>query len=217
VSVQAPPGRNGLPDGGPTSQSANERRVRRRRNASLLGFIASSLVGVAFVAYAVVISQQVPTSRYANLVIYASPKKAPGFDLPPLGAGTRVTSEALGARPTVMEWFWSGCPACQRYINTFASVARQEHSKVHFLGVDVYDPSPSTALMMVRRAKADYPVAEAPGIGSMSLATGFGVGDYPDTVFVSGRRILGEVLGIMPRAELVVLVDNLAAGRPLNS
>ena len=40
---------------------------------------------------------------------------------------------------------------------------------------------------MVRRAKADYPVGEAPGVASISLATRFGVGDLPATVFVSAQ------------------------------
>jgi thioredoxin-related protein len=71
---------------------------------------------------------------------------------------------------------------------------------------------------MLRRARADYPVGEAPGAASISLATRFGVGDLPATVFVSaGGSILGEVLGKIPRAELVALLGNLAAGRPLDS
>ena len=71
---------------------------------------------------------------------------------------------------------------------------------------------------MVRRAGAEYPVAQAPGIASISLATRFGVGDLPATVFVSARGdILGEVLGKVSRAELVALLANLAASRPLNS
>ena len=46
---------------------------------------------------------------------------------------------------------------------------------------------------MLRRARADYPVGEAPGAASISLATRFGVGDLPATVFVSaGGSILGD-------------------------
>ena len=86
------------------------------------------------------------------------------------------------------------------------------------MGIDINDPSTTAALAMVRRAHANYPIATAPGVASISLATDFGVGDLPATVFVSpAGRILGEVLGKVPRAELVALLDNLVAGRRLDS
>jgi len=90
--------------------------------------------------------------------------------------------------------------------------------KIHFLGIDINDPSPAAALAMVRRAGADYPVAEAPGVREHRLGDPFRRRRLPATVFVSVRGdILGEVLGKVPRAELVALLANLAAGRPLNT
>jgi thiol-disulfide isomerase/thioredoxin len=184
----------------------------------VVGLTAFVLAGAGFVAYATVISREVPTSRYANLVLYASPAKVPGFDLARLGGSGRLTRAVLGTGPAVVNWFQSTCVACQSELGTFAAVAGTEPARIHFLGVDVNDPSPAAALAMVRRADAAYPVAEAPGIASISLATRFGVGDLPATVFVSGQgRILGEVLGKVSRAELIALLTNLAAGRPLNS
>ena len=126
-----------------------------------------------------------PTPKYANLVLYASPAKAPNFDLGRLGSGARLTSAVLGDGPAVVNWFQSTCVACQAELGTFAAVADTERTRIHFLGVDVNDPSPAAALAMVRRAGAEYPVAEAPGIASIALATRFGVGDLPATVFVS--------------------------------
>jgi len=176
------------------------------------------LAGAGFVAYATEISRQVPTPKYANLVLYASPAKVPNFDLSRLGSGARVTSAVLGNGPAVVNWFQSTCVACQAELGTFASVADKAPTRIHFLGIDLNDPSPGAALAMVRRAGAEYPVAEAPGIASISLATRFGVGDLPATVFVSADGdILGEVLGKVPRAELIALLANLAAGRPLSS
>jgi thiol-disulfide isomerase/thioredoxin len=181
------------------------------------GLIALVLAGTAFVVYATVISREVPASRYANLFLYSSPAKVPGFDLARLGNGARVTSSVLGNGPAVVNWFQSTCVACQAELGTFASVADEERTRIHFLGIDVNDPSPAAALAMVRRAGADYPVAEAPGVASIALATRFGVGDLPATVFVSARGdILGEVLGKVSHGELVALLANLAAGRPLN-
>jgi thiol-disulfide isomerase/thioredoxin len=181
------------------------------------GLIALVLAGFAFVVYATVISREVPGSKYANLVLYRSPARAPGFDLARLGSGARVTSAVLENGPAAVNWFQSTCVACQAELVTFASVADKELMKIHFLGIDINDPSPATALAMVRRAGADYPVAEAPGVASIALATRFGVGDLPATVFVSARgNILGEVLGKVSRAELVALLANLAAGHPLN-
>ena len=124
----------------------------------------------------------------------------------------------LGGGPAVVNWFQSTCVACQAELGTFAAVADTDRTRIHFLGIDVNDPSPGAALAMVRRAGAKYPVAEAPGIASISLATRFGVGDLPATVFVSpAGNILGEVLGKVSRAELLALLANLAAGRPLNA
>ena len=176
------------------------------------------LFGAGFVAYAVSVSETVPSSKYANLVVYASPAKAPSFDLARLGGPGRVTSAVIRGGPAVVNWFQSTCVACQAELGTFAGVADEERTKIRFLGIDINDPSVSAALAMVRRAKAEYPVAEAPGVASIALATRFGVGDLPDTVFVSPEgRILGEVLGKIPRRELIGLLDNLAAGRSLNS
>jgi thiol-disulfide isomerase/thioredoxin len=211
ISAQSVPGDK-------TGRSVPDAFARRRRNATVAGVLASVLVGVGFVGYAVVISRHVPTTKYSNLILYASPVKAPGFDLQRLGNGAPVTSALLGNGPAVVNWFQSTCVACQAELGTFASVADSEKAKIRFLGVDVNDPSPATALSMVLRAKADYPVGEAPGLASIGFATRFGVGNLPATVFVSADgRILGEVLGTIPRAELEALLANLAAGRPLNS
>lgn len=190
----------------------------RRRHVNVAGVTALVLAGAGLVAYAVVISREVPTPKYANLVLYASPAKVPGFDLARLGSGARLTSAVLADGPAAVNWFQSTCVACQAELGTFASVADKERTGIHFLGIDVNDPSPAAALAMVRRARTEYPVAQAPGIASISLATRFGVGDLPATVFVSARGdILGEVLGKISRAELVALLANLAASRPLNS
>lgn len=203
---------------GPSPGRRSRDVTRHRKPAAAAGFTALVLAGVGFVAYATVLSREVPTSKYANLVLYASPAKVPGFDLARLGSGGRLTRAVLDNGPGAVNWFQSTCVACQAELGTFAAVADKELTRIHFLGVDVNDPSPAAALAMVRRTGAAYPVAEAPGIASISLATRFGVGDLPATVFVSRQgRILGEVLGKVSRAELVALLTNLAAGRPLNS
>jgi thiol-disulfide isomerase/thioredoxin len=176
------------------------------------------VLSTGFVAYAVSVSRAVPTPKYANLVLYSSPAKVPAFDLASLGGTGHVSSVLLRGGPAVVNWFQSTCVACQAELGTFAAVANSKRAEIRFLGVDINDPSTAAALAMVRRARADYPVAVAPGVASISLATRFGVGDLPATVFVSAQgRILGEVLGKVPRAELVTLLDNLAAGRPLDS
>jgi thiol-disulfide isomerase/thioredoxin len=221
MGMQTPPGGDRPPDEvtiEPPGDGLPDLGSRRRQRATVVGLVILVLLGAGFVTYAVKVSQRVPTSKYANLVVYASPAKAPSFDLARLGSPGRVTSAVLGGGPAVVNWFQSTCVACQAELGTFAAVADQERTKIHFLGVDINDPSVSAALTMVRRAKADYPVAEAPGVASIALATRFGVGDLPDTVFVSpAGRILGEVLGKIPRTELLALLNNLAAGRPLDS
>lgn len=194
------------------------RTSRRRTRATVAGLVAAVLLGVAFVAYAVSVSRAVPASKWANLVVYSRPGRAPSFDLPSLGHPGRVTSSAIGKGPVVLNWFQSTCVACQAELGTFAAVATAERARISFIGIDVNDVSPSAALSMIRRAKAEYPVAEAPGVSSIQLATRFGVGDLPATVFVSPQgRVLGEVLGKVPRDELIAIMDNLVAGRSLDA
>ncbi len=217
MGVLTSPGAAAPPDGGASDRDAED-TVRHKRNMMIAAVTASVLVAVAFVGYAVVVSRQAPTNKYSNLVLYPKPSRTPNFRLESLGSGPPISSSVISGGPAVVNWFQSTCVACQAEIGAFASVANGAQSKVHVLGIDIDDPSPANALTMVRKAKADYPVAEAPGIGSISLATRFGVGDLPATVFVSSRGdILGEVLGKIPRTELSRLLDNLAAGRPLDS
>jgi thiol-disulfide isomerase/thioredoxin len=220
MSLEAPPESGALPTAEVTGQPPGGAGGAggRRRRSFVAGLFVLVLTGAGFVAYAVVVSRSVPTPKYANVVIYASPATAPGFDLVSLEGKGRVTSALIGHGPAVVNWFQSSCVACQAELGTFASVADAERAKVHFVGIDINDPSASAALAMVRRARAEYPVGQAPGLASISLATRFGVGDLPDTVFVSpSGRILGEVLGKVPRAELFAILGNLVAGRPLNS
>ena len=217
--LQEPPG-DEAPSAGSGGRSTHQRVVaaRRRKRATLIGLVSAVLLGAAFVGYAVSVSRSVPTPKWANLVIYQDPAKAPGFDLSSLGSRGQVTSAIFGKGPAVLNWFQSTCVACQAELGTFAAVANAEQTRVHFIGIDINDVSPSAALSMIRHAKADYPVAEAPGAASISLATKFGVGDLPDTVFVSSQgRILGEVLGRVSRSELIAILDNLVAGRPLDA
>lgn len=206
MSLQSLPAGAGPDDQGtknPAMQDQPSAAPGHRRHLAVIGLVCLVLLGAGFVAYAVNVSRTVPSSKYANLVVYASPAKAPSFNLARLGGPGRLTSAVLGGGPAVVNWFQSTCVACQAELGTFAAVANQERARVRFLGVDINDPSVSAALTMVRRARAEYPVAEAPGVASISLATRFGVGDLPDTVFVSADgRILGEVLGKVPRGAL---------------
>ncbi|MGA2528040.1 MAG: TlpA disulfide reductase family protein [Acidimicrobiales bacterium] len=218
MATGGPPAAEESLEGGAGASLRAEAPGRRHQRAIACGLVSLVLLGAGFVAYAVSVSRSVPTPKYANLVVYASPAKAPSFDLASLDSSGRVSSATLQGGPVVVNWFQSTCVACQAELGTFASVADSERTKAHFVGIDINDPSTSAALAMVRRAKADYPIAQAPGVASISLATDFGVGDLPATVFVSpSGRILGEVLGKVPRAELVAVLDNLVAGRPLDS
>ncbi len=199
-----------------SGRSDQPRRSLKRKGVA--GLVVLVLAGAGFVAYAVNASRAVPAARYANLVVYATPAQAPSFDLARLGGPGHLTSAVLGGGPAVVNWFQSTCVACQAELGGFAAVANSERTRVHFLGIDINDPSSPAALAMVRRARAEYPVAVAPGLASIDLATRFGVGDLPATVFVSSSgKILGEVLGKVPRSELVDLLNNLVAGRPLDS
>ena len=88
MGLQSLPAGAGPDDQGtknPAMQDQPSAAPGHRRHLAVIGLVVLGALGAGFVAYAVNVSRTVPSSKYANLVVYASPAKAPSFDLARLG------------------------------------------------------------------------------------------------------------------------------------
>jgi thiol-disulfide isomerase/thioredoxin len=190
----------------------------RRKALTFGGMSLAVVLALAFVVYAVHVAQQQGARSPAassNLIVYSPPMPLPSFSLKRLGGGSAVTEGQVAGRPAAVNFFASWCTACQAELGTFAAASSLERSKLSVLGIDMNDLAPQKALSMLQAVHAAYPVGVAHGV---DLATAFGVGDLPATVFINAEhKIVGEVLGKLPRSELVRLMNDVAAGRSLRS
>jgi thiol-disulfide isomerase/thioredoxin len=116
-------------------------------------------------------------------------EQAPDFRLPLLATNaTSLDLASLRGRPVVINFWASTCVDCRAELAAFAQVAKQD-PKIGFVGVDVADPSTSTAVSLTRQAGITYPqVADSSG----QLASTYRVSDLPTTVFLdsSGKVVV---------------------------
>ncbi len=134
-------------------------------------------------------------------------RPAPSLDLPPLHGHTAITLASLAGRPIVMNFWASTCHICTKETPALASVARQLHGRVSFVGIDSADArGPATAF--VSRYRVPYPVAFDP---QASAAARYGVPALPITFFLSpsGATILGENVGALTRTSLLAILRKL--------
>lgn len=120
-------------------------------------------------------------------------QQAPGFDLPVLGSGGSLSLAGQRGEPVVLNFWASSCTNCRSELSAFAQVAAQD-PKIHFLGVDVADPSSSEALSLAHGAGVTYPsVVDSSG----SLASKYQVSGLPTTVYIGPT---GKVAVVHPGA-----------------
>ena len=122
-------------------------------------------------------------------------QQAPDFSLPVLSGapgtatGGSVTLQSLRGQPVVLNFWASTCQGCKSELAAFAQVAAAD-PKIHFVGVDVADPSPSTARDLAAQAGDHYPVlADRSG----QVAAGYGVSGLPTTVYVDPNGAVAVV------------------------
>lgn len=115
-------------------------------------------------------------------------QEAPGFSLPVLGGsrsggatGTTMDLQSLRGRPVVLNFWASTCTDCRSELAAFAAVAASD-PKVSFLGIDVADPSPSSAITLARAAGVRYPVLSDTG---GRVAADYQVSGLPTTVYIA--------------------------------
>lgn len=179
-------------------------------------------VGIVLVAVLVTIavrsaahsSSEITTSKSgaAFVITYPADKqRSPSpVDLKRLGGGAPVQVGGATGRPTVLNFFASWCPVCQRELGAIASVASE--GRVRFIGVDTDDDAPSTALSLLHKAHATYPV----GIGKGPLAEEYGTANLPTTAFLNAKgKVVALVVGGVKKDQLASMVAKLLAGKPL--
>lgn len=109
-------------------------------------------------------------------------EQAPAFRLPLLGGGgAPLDLSSLGGHPVVINFWASSCLDCRAELAAFAQAAKQAPD-VRFIGVDVADPSLSTAIALARQAGITYPVVTD---SSGHTAATYQVSDLPTTVFLA--------------------------------
>ncbi len=114
-------------------------------------------------------------------------QEAPGFSLPVLtgttpgaASGATLGLQSLRGRPVVLNFWASTCVDCRSELAAFAAVAASD-PKVAFVGIDVGDPSPSSARSLVRAAGINFPVLSDAG---GRVASAYRVSGLPTTVYI---------------------------------
>ena len=116
----------------------------------------------------------------ALAALHARADKLIGGGLPGFDAQLR----ALRGHPVVVDIWGSWCAACRTELPSYQRVAAADGRKVAFVGIDVRDPPPAGASLLVR-----FPVTFPSWLdphGRIAASLGAGAG-YPETVFI-GRR-----------------------------
>jgi cytochrome c biogenesis protein CcmG/thiol:disulfide interchange protein DsbE len=189
------PGRG---DAGSPSDSDATAGAKKERWPKVVGVIAAACL-IAFVAYAVTSANK---NKAAPAVVTVSQGKlAPGFDLPNLDGGAKVSLASFRGKPTIVNFFASWCQNCRQELDAFAAVSATSKGKINFVGVDTDETSATTARKLLASAGDTYPVGVDP---NGNVATGkYYVSGLPVTYFLNAQgRVVGEAFGAQGKAGL---------------
>lgn len=121
-------------------------------------------------------------------------QQAPSFVLPVLhGGGTTLSLAGERGHPVVLNFWASSCVDCRGELKAFAQIAAED-PKIRFVGMDVADPSPTSALSLARSAGVSYPIVTDSG---GRLASEYQVGGLPTTVYIDAT---GRIAVVHPGA-----------------
>ncbi|MDE3206460.1 MAG: redoxin domain-containing protein [Acidobacteriota bacterium] len=121
-------------------------------------------------------------------------QQAPLFDLAVLAdPATKLSLVGERGQPVVLNFWASTCVNCRSELKAFAQVATQD-PKIHFIGVDVADPSSAAATALLHSAGAAYPtVVDSGG----QTAARYQVAGLPTTVYIDET---GKIAVVHPGA-----------------
>ena len=108
-------------------------------------------------------------------------QQAPSFSLGTVNGAQTVSLAGLAGSPVVLNFWASTCQDCRAELSAFSQIAKAD-PKVRFIGIDVADPSPATALLLARSAGISYPVLDD---RDGKVAAAYRVGGLPTTVYVN--------------------------------
>jgi cytochrome oxidase Cu insertion factor (SCO1/SenC/PrrC family)/thiol-disulfide isomerase/thioredoxin len=108
-------------------------------------------------------------------------QQAPTFALALLrNQHTILNLASLRGEPVVLNFWASSCADCRQELAAFAQEAEQ-NPKVHFVGIDVADPSTTAAATLARQAGIGYPVVVDQ---SGQIASSYRITGLPTTVYL---------------------------------
>jgi len=202
-----------------TVSGAVDDRSTRRGGDRVFKWVAAvagaCLVG--FIVFVVVRGPSHPTGGGTAALKVAPPSvleagtTAPGFSLPPLGAGDPVTLAAYRGTPVIVNFFASWCPDCRSELASVASVARSANGRVAVIGVDSNESSDAAAERLLTSVHATYPVALD---ADAKVATRYLVNALPVSYFIDARgRVVGVALGPQTTTSLQRWVARLEGHR----
>jgi thiol-disulfide isomerase/thioredoxin len=120
-------------------------------------------------------------------------EKAPGFTAETVGGGS-VSVEG-GARATMLVFFATWCPHCQKEAPVMSELESQyDGLRMVMVGIDGED-DPEKVQRFVEEYDIESPAVYEPGLGSE-----YGVSGYPTTYVLDGdNRVVGAHSGEAPR------------------
>jgi len=122
----------------------------------------------------------------------ASGKDAlPDLELDCLGGGRAVRLSGLTGMPTVINLWASWCEPCRKELPLLAKADREYAERVRFIGIDVADTAPESALRLAQASGVTYPQLVDRGGRTRAPLRYMGL---PQTVFVDeqGRMVFTE-------------------------
>lgn len=115
----------------------------------------------------------------------------PGLELDCLGGGRPVRLSELTGTPTVINLWASWCEPCRKELPLLAKADREYGERVRFIGIDVADTAPESALRLAQESGVTYPQLVDQGGRTRAPLRYMGL---PQTVFVDeqGRMVFTE-------------------------
>ena len=127
------------------------------------------------------------------------------FDLPRLGGPGRVQLAAFRGKPVVVNFFASWCPNCREELPGMATVARQLHGAVAFIGVDSLDTGNGLAMAnQYGLTQSGFVLAhDVGGNPASGLHDALRAPGMPATAFYdSSGRLVWKAIAAMPESTL---------------
>ena len=151
-----------------------------------------------------------PTMDLSDVVAGTQPGQlSPDFTLPQLGFTTTRSLAQLQGKPTVLSFWVTWCPYCQKQTSVLVDAAAQYTSQgIQFIGVNVKEDA-ATVQFYVDSAKISYPILlDSDGV----VAQQYGVNGFPITFFLdSSGRVITQHTGALTADDINSYISSMLA------